>query len=227
MEAVQKPQAVQVLTKAQFVIVAMAVAAVVAFNVPFVGQLVGGPERHANGDGPLGSRGGTGAMGFDPKAGHPPWTVGVNLCLAQGQQPAVLDGSVNPTDIAGNYPPPAVDFLGAYVRDFTPNGENTPLGAVEGFPPQFPDKLYPVKGYQVTRLCSQLTQPHSPYTELLIGVGPDAVNTRGGGWLGIDVGYTSGWRHHVVSIEAEIMMCGELAPGFECFAPAPSPGVAG
>jgi hypothetical protein len=208
-------QASQVLTKQQFIVVALVLVAVVAFNVSFVSGMAGGPERHAQGDGPLGSLGGVG-LAFDPDVGGPSWTVGIQLCLAQGNQPAVLDGSVGPTSIVGDNPPPAVRFVGAYVREFTPSQVDTPIGSIGGFPPILPDKLHQVKGFEVTDVCPQSSDPSRPYTELLIGVMADPANTGGGGWHGVDVGYASGWRHHVVSLKYDIMICGPNAPGYEC-----------
>jgi hypothetical protein len=98
----------------------------------------------------------------------------------------ILDGSVGPTKIAGKYPPPALHLLGAYVREFTPSASHTPIIGMEGVPPNLPDKLQPAKGFAVTNVCPPLTNPapFQPYTELLIGLGADPVNTDGGvGWV--------------------------------------------
>ena len=93
-------------------------------------------------------------LGFDPKIGKPPWTVGVGLCVKPGISRRSLTARSGPASIAGNYPPSALRFLGAYVREFN-RRDHSPIGSVEGFPPAVPDKLYPVNGFQVKGACSR------------------------------------------------------------------------
>jgi hypothetical protein len=166
------------------------------------------PERHLDGQGPLASLNTTDTrVGFtvDPSGGSA-WTFGYELCLAQGNQPAIVD-SVGPTETVGS----GFKYLGALMRTFdTQPGVDSihePIGSVAGFPPPAkyaPDFLRPAIGYPVSVLCER---PPITYTELLIGFA--AVGTDGGGWLGIDVGYTVGGRHRIVSLNYDQLICGE------------------
>lgn len=54
----------------------------------------------------------------------------------------------------------------------------------------------PLWGFAVTPPCTD--DPTKPYTELLIGLG--AVGGDGGGWRGVDIGYTVGGRHRVTAL---------------------------
>jgi hypothetical protein len=156
------------------------------------------PERHLDGQGPLASLNSSGPHGVttvDPTQGSV-WTFGYRLCLAQGDQPAVID-SIGPTQAVGS----GFKYLGSLIRTFDVqpgvDSVHEPIGAVHGFPPPpeyAPDYLRPAIGYPVAILCSS-GQPSPPvtYAELLVGLA--AVGTNGGGWLGIDVGYTVGGRH--------------------------------
>jgi hypothetical protein len=182
----------------------------------------GGPERHPDGRGPLGSLNDPGnsiTEGFDAKIGGPSWTVGIQLCLAQGNQPATLDGSVTPTKTVGN----DFRYLGAFVREFTPSHGGSPIINLTGFPPALPDTLRPVKGFVVRYGCHGPNPDRSvPYTELLIGFGR-GTGTSGGGWMGVDVGYTAGGHHHVVSLGYDLLICGSAAPARYCGNLKPSP----
>ena len=78
----------------------LGVAALATLGIIFATSHDSGPEYHRDGLGPLGSVGDPAsdqAIGFDPLVGGPTWSVGVQLCLAQGDQSAVLDGSVTST----------------------------------------------------------------------------------------------------------------------------------
>ena len=124
------------------------------------------PERHTNGWGPLGSEG-TATMGFDSAA--PGWSIGIPLCLAKGQQPAVLDGSVSGASTTGS----GLRYLGAVVRQGTPTLGFRVIGAVEGFPPPAPFNAYhSEKGFAVTTPCQEGPNPSLsvPYTELDLGI---------------------------------------------------------
>jgi hypothetical protein len=184
----------------------------------------GGPEHHRDGQGPLASLGNSGNQithAFDQAHG-PAWTIGIPLCLAQGSEPAVLDGSVGATSIVGN----GMRYLGARVREFIPSEVDTPIGSAEAFPPTFPivrDALHQVQGFAVTHPC-QIRNPDAtvPYTELMLGLGAATV-TGGGGWIGIDIGYAAGGHHHVVSTAWNILVCGPLVPARYCpTSPTPS-----
>jgi hypothetical protein len=186
-------------------IIVLAVLAVVAVNVALASNFYGGPEHHVDGSGPLGSRVGGVSIGFSPTIGRPPWTVGVLVCLAQGNQPAVLDGSVTPTLSVGG----GMRYLGAFIHQ----GGGLVGGSTEGFPPVGAAPLHAVKGFAVTRHCQPADS--DPIT-LLIGFGRDP-GTQGGAWSGIDIGYTSGWRHRVVSLQGwTFAVCGPQAPPEAC-----------
>jgi hypothetical protein len=166
------------------------------------------PFRHLDGQGPLGSGGNsTSSSGFDftPSSGPGPWTLGYSLCLVQGTQPAVID-SVSATRTSGD----GYRFLGALMHEFHPQGGNFGILSAPGFPPTVPDRLRSAIGYSVTSLCSH-TGPPDPYTELLIGFGR-APGVRGGGWTGIDVGYTVAGQHHIVTLGYYIYICGPGIP---------------
>jgi hypothetical protein len=182
----------------------------------------GGPERHPDGRGPLGSLGTPNnsiAEAFDPKLGGPTWTVGIQLCLEQGNEPATLDGAVTATNTIGT----DFRFLGAFMREFTASRSHTPIGSMDGFPPNLPDTLHPVKGFAVKYRCQHPNpDPSVPYTELLIGFGR-GTGTSGGGWMGVDVGYTAGGHHHVVSLGYDLLICGSAAPARYCGNLKPSP----
>ena len=170
------------------------------------------PERHSDGHGPLGSLGGSGTA-FYVTAGESTWTVGIRLCLASGGLPAVLDGSVLPaSQVQGG-----MRFLGAYVREGVPAQGFMTLGSIAGFPPAYPyDRLHAEKGFAVTTRCADAALGDAaPFTELDIGLA-EIPGAPGGGWLGVDVGYNSGWRHHVVTLNYHYFACDAGAPARYC-----------
>jgi hypothetical protein len=182
----------------------------------FAGWLwvLGGPERHADGEGDLASLGKTGNVishGF-PRSHGPNWTVGISLCLARGSDPAVLDGTVGPITTVGD----RLRFLGAYTRtsDPSPGAINYASGAVEGFPPSIPGPLHPARGFAVTQprdFSKAVAQ-----TELLVGVAYDG-SSDGGGWFGLEVGYETRGHHHVLATNGwNIMVCGPAVPTTYC-----------
>lgn len=202
---------------------AVAVGAVVLVAVFGVTKLDLAFEHHLDGEGPLGSFGDTNStvtMGFDPVLGGPTWTVGLEVCLVRGDQPAVLDGSIGPTKIVGS----GFQYLGAFVRQFPVGGE--PFGSADGFPPHISggDPLHAVTGYVVKYRCQNpIVDPSIPYIELVLGFGRTS-DRSGGAWLGVDVAYTSGIRHHVVSLNYNFLICGRAAPQQFCAPPStPTP----
>jgi hypothetical protein len=156
------------------------------------------------------------------------WTFGYELCLAQGDQPAIIE-SVGPTQTIGS----GFRYLGSLIRTFDVqpgvDSVHEPIGSVDGFPPPTryaPDYLRDAIGYPVSVLCGR--GPPVTYTELLVGfaaTGPD-----GGGWKGIDVGYSVGGHHYTVSLRYDQLICGtstpyqcpEATPAPSAFPPAPS-----
>ncbi len=164
----------------------------------------GQTEHHRDGEGPLASTGDPlhhEASAFDAVKGGPAWTLGYQLCLFEGDQPAIIE-SVTPTRTVGD----GFGFLGARVRQFSPTAAHTPILSLDGYPPALPDTLQPAKGFSVTTPCSK-TGPPSTYTELLIGFGRVPA-PGGGGWRGIDVRYTAGGRSRVVTLGYDILICG-------------------
>jgi hypothetical protein len=165
------------------------------------------PERHLDGAGPLASLNGPGSemMATDPSAaGHPTsWTFGLRLCLASGTDPAVIE-SVAPTVSIGT----GYRFLGAGIRQFQLTRDHTTVIGLSAWPPprtEVPDTLADVRGYVVSTPCSEPANSGA-YTELMIGLGREGDD--GGGWNGIDVGYSVAGRHRVLVIAHDLFICG-------------------
>jgi hypothetical protein len=167
------------------------------------------PERHADGAGPLASLRGISKIGMSaPSSSGTPITFGLELCLSGGDDRVVVE-SIGPTMPVGS----GVTFLGGRIRTLdlttgTPE-EQMAVGSVEGFPPPSiaPDTLVEAVGATVTHRC----EPEMPkaYTELLVGFqGGPGVS---GGWHGIDVAYRAGWRHRVVSLSYDLLLCGSAS----------------
>ncbi len=205
------------------------VCVVVAVWLSVSGTLFGPPEHHVDGDGPLASLNGTGTRIGEIVDRNAPgvWTFGYQLCLAQGDQAAIID-SVGPTTTIGT----GFKYLGSLMRTFDVqdgvDSAHEAIGSVQGFPPPTkyaPDYLRNAIGYPVSVLC-QPDRPSPPvtYTELLVGF--SAVGTDGGGWLGIDVGYTVGGHHRVVSLNYDQLICG-TSTAARCVNNAPSVGPPG
>ena len=197
--------------------IAVGLAVIIALSLPRL-YLFLGPERHADGQGPLASLDQPGSSGFasDRSSGTRTLTFGMRLCLTSSDS-VVLD-SVEVTETVGT----AYQFLGAKVREFTPvwPETHTPIIAVDGYPPpidKVPDPLFDVYGYTVTTQCR--FSPDGPYTELLIGMSSikDDDGT-GGGWNGVDVGYKYGGRHRVLMIKIGLYFCGSSVAAF-CHTP--------
>lgn len=199
-------------------------AAVAAFSLVAVTSIPQSPERHRDGEGPLASTNQnaiTNSLAIDPLVGGAvgitTWSVGMRLCLTDGETRAVLE-SVEPTATVGA----GFRFLGALVRRFTLTPENDGIGSVAGFPPPLsfvPDPLRDVTGFAVTTQCGP-DGLGAAYTELILGfavTGPD-----GGGWEGVDVAYASGGRRHVLAITNEYLICGSAVPD-KCMGPGGTP----
>jgi len=175
--------------------------------------VLGGPERHLDGQGPLASRGTSNTQvthGFYPSGG-PVWTVGIPLCLLQGADPAVLDGPVKGTTVAGD----GLRYLGTRVRVFLP-GSQIELGSTGGFPPTGLGPLQEAAGFHVTHPCQfSNPDPSVSITELDVGVA-EFPGSAGGGWMGLDIGYTDRGHHHVLSTGWNILACGPAMPAVYC-----------
>jgi hypothetical protein len=177
--------------------------------------VLGGPERHADGDGDLASRGRTSDVlthAFDQSHGTT-WTIGVPLCLERGSDPAVLDGTVGPVTTVGG----RLRFLGAYTRESVPGAVNYRGGSVGGYPPNIPGPLHTERGFAVSRPCDfSRPDPAARQIELLVGVAY-AGGSDGGGWYGLDIGYETRGHHHVLATTGwNILVCGPAMPAVYC-----------
>lgn len=175
------------------------------------------PERHADGAGPLASRNGPGSesMAVDPdRAGGSSWTYGVRLCLSAGSDPVVID-SVGPSKSVGT----GYRYLGAKIRTFSESPSHAGIISVNGYPPPtsyVPDPLVAAIGSRVTTACTATGL--GPYTELLVGL--ELTSLVGGGWQGIDIGYTAAGRHRILEIDQNFLICGTSV---SCAIPTPPP----
>ena len=164
------------------------------------------PERHDDGDGPLASLSSV-HESFDFQGTY---TVALPLCTTSDYHSVSLDGSVAPHTTVGA----GLRYLGAYVRYGIEPGFNS-IGSLQGFPPVAPyGDLHSANGFAVHSRCQEIRHGPRLYTELVLGFAP--INASGGGWFGIDVGYYSGWRHHIVTVPWAFVICGPGLPaGFE------------
>jgi hypothetical protein len=189
-------------------------------------------DHHLDGHGPLGDGGVTtvddGSSSsfsfFDNDPG--PWTVGLQLCLAQGTGPAIIE-RVYPEETVGA----GFRFVGALAHEIDLGAGS--IGEIGGFPPRVAGKLVPASEFPVIYPCSP--KAHGPYTELLVGIGKPPGST-GGGWVGIDVAYRVGARQYVVTLPQSYYACGPSAPAaaacdqmgldlpVSAYAPQPLPG---
>ena len=182
------------------------------------GWAIANPERHADGAGPLGSldRLGGPTITVMPTGQATRWSFGVSLCLASGTEAAVID-SVDPTATIGD----GFQSIGALIWQFTPSTSYRPITVVEDFPPQtgavsasLGDDFL---GARVSNPCTN--DPNAPVTELLIGIEVGVDPADGGGWQGVDVGYTVAGRHRILAINRNLLICGTSTVA-ECSAPA-------
>ena len=194
-------------------LVAAAVLLVAALGVlAATGIIDVAPERHVDGEGPLGSIAGNSSAFYPGPDTSPSWTVAIRLCMVSGLLPAVLDGTVRPaSQVQGG-----LRYLGAFVRQGVPDSGFVPLGTVAAFPPPYPyDGLKAEKGFAVSSSCSTAADTSATYTELDVGLAP-VPGKPGGGWLGVDVGYYVGPRHHVVTLHYDYFACEPSAPSRYC-----------
>jgi hypothetical protein len=175
----------------------------------------GGTEKHLDGDGILGSTGdpsATNTYAFSATVGGPRRSVGIPLCLTQGNSAAVLDGYVEPMKTVGH----GYVFLGALVRGFRPTQSDPMIATADAFPPAVPDRLLPLRGFAVTRPCPQNGGASSAVeAQLILGFGR-GTGDEGGGWQGVELGYTANGHHYVVVISYNIFMCGTTVPHDDC-----------
>ncbi len=180
------------------------VAALVAFSVVGAASV----DHHLDGQGPLGDGGVVATDSasrnafsfFDNDPG--PWTVGLQLCIAQGTQPAFIE-RVYPDTTAGD----GLRSIGTLARALHRGDES--VGEIGGFPPRVAGPLVPAAGIPVTQPCSAMAR--GDHTELLIGIGKPPGST-GGGWVGIDVAYRVGPRQYVVTLPESYYSCGPSLP---------------
>ena len=183
--------------------VALGLVAVVAVGIAALVWRQG-PIRHGDGDGPLGSYGRPGyeAMKVDSSSGVTTWTYGVRLCREPGTEPVVIE-SVAPTTSLGT----GFRLLGLGVRQFLPTQAHESIISTDGWPPPqsvVPDAIQDVHGFEVTTACNG--GAFDPTTELLVGLA--LTSPDGGGWQGIEVSYTVGWRHRVLVLDHDLLICG-------------------
>ena len=180
----------------------------------------GGQVRHADGSGPLASKGDPGRESFaaSQQDGLTAWTYGVPLCLAEGTTPAVIT-SVAPASTIGL----GFSTLGVKIRTFIWTSQTTPMISENGYPPAdvSPDTLEAPAGLQVTTGCSPFDLG-KPYTELLVGLGVTSPQDDGGGWHGILVRYTIGGAEHELEIANDMFICGRSVADY-CRSGPPSP----
>ena len=166
------------------------------------------PIHHRDGLGPLGSTrdpGSTITFGFDPAVGGPTWTVGIRLCVAQGDQSVVISGPIKPSQVIGV----GFRYLGAFARVFTRATGATPIYSAGGFPPTVSERLQATRDFTVGFLCPATSDDDAsaPYVELLLGIGNDPAIEGGGGWQGIEIAYSVGKTRYVVSLGYDIFIC--------------------
>jgi hypothetical protein len=92
------------------------------------------PTMHGPSGGPLRALGDPWSMGLDPNNSDR-WTLGIYLCAADPASTPVLD-SVSPVQTLGSF-----DFLGASLRQFVPSNSHPPILALDGYPPDVPDRI--------------------------------------------------------------------------------------
>jgi hypothetical protein len=167
------------------------------------------PAVHSDGSGPLGSLGGPGheSMSVNPQGMRErSWTYGLRLCIAQGDDPAILR-QVGPLATVGT----GFRLVGTGVRTFTPTTDHEPIISVDAYPPpasEVPDALAPIEGYAVDTPCNN--DPRAPYTELLVGLAMQGDD--GGGWKGIKVVYQVDGRTRTVTLDHDLLICGRSNP---------------
>jgi hypothetical protein len=148
-------------------------------------------------------------MAINPTAAEPgttSWTYGLRLCLARPEQPATIDTVGPALSVGAGY-----RYLGALVRRFTPTDVDTPVVSTHPFPPPAavaPDVLAPAIGSIVDTPCT--VDGTGAYTELLIGL--ELTGPEGGGWQGIDIGYSADGQKQIVGLDHDLLICGSALP---------------
>lgn len=183
------------------------------------------PDRHRDGEGALASTNQVDTVitaAVDPSAaarrGVTSWSFGMPLCLARGDQAAIIE-SIAPGQSVGT----GYRFLGARVRTFTTVPGNQGIAGVDGFPPSasvVPDALHEIAGYAVSTPC-ETAVPGTTITELIVGLA--ATGPDGGGWKGVDVSYNLDGRHHVLATTYGFLVCGPSDLRWCRGSPSPSP----
>jgi hypothetical protein len=179
-----------------------------------------GVDRHTDGSGPLGSGPGGGAnsltMGWFPNDPGP-WTVGYELCLVQGTDPAIIE-RVSAARSVGS----GLNLLGAAFIDF---GVGTGgIGDISGYPPKVPETLHPAIGFAVTQVCPSSGSPPRN-VQLVVGVAKPA-GSHGGGWENTDIAYRVGTHQYVVTVNQSFYACGQAVwwtVGCNSMGPGPYP----
>jgi len=174
---------------------------------------IGGAEQLQDGRGALSGGGATHA--FDVKNG-PGWTIGFLLCVNSGFDSVVLDGTVRGASvIAGD-----LTLVGAQAGQATLH-DGAIVDSAQGFPPQTGTRLYPASGYVVRTPCElNAPNPTGPFTVLDFGVHAQSGDL-GGGWEGIEIGYSIHGFHHVLTTESSVYICGRGMPADVCGNPLP------
>ena len=180
-----------------------------------------GIDRHLDGNGPLGTGpgGGLNSVSFSFYQGDPgPWTVGYQLCLVQGTDPAVIE-NVSPATSVGS----GFRVLGVLARVL--GAGDGGIGNVAGYPPKVPQRLQPAAGFRVTNACAE-GSPRPPAAELLVGLAK-LPGSHGGGWTGTNVAYRVGSRQYVVTLNQSFYACGvgvlSASPGCSTLLGSPPP----
>lgn len=143
------------------------VAALVGVGFVVISGLVnGGPQRHLDGQGILGSGAAPGNSWNTvwPSQVTQARSVGIRLRLTQGDNPAVLE-SISAGGSVGR-----IRYLGSYMREFLPTAADPPIGSAAGFPPSVPDRLVSVRGFVVSNTCPVPGSPSGLYDELVTSV---------------------------------------------------------
>lgn len=164
----------------------------------------GGPEAARDGEGVLASANDPAAheaMAVDPNAWGGPWTFGLRLCLARGSDAAMITSVSGATTVGSGF-----RVLGVQVRDWIPTSTDTPIISVDQYPVATRAILHDAIGFAVTQPCPPPGAMPQRYTELDIGFA--RIGTDGGGWRGIDIGYTVGGSPMVVRLNHDLLVCG-------------------
>lgn len=149
----------------------------------------------------LGDPGATTTMAVDRTPGVTSWSFGsMFLCMQDASQTAVVQEIKPHAEVGDGF---AVDGIG--IHDFLFTSEDTPIISVEGYPPDLRAPLLDPIDFEVEVPCPA-AQVGTRVVELIIGL--RATSDEGGGWLGVDVGYTVGQGNYVLAIKNNLLICG-------------------